>query len=78
MKLTVQLYGTLRRFSNMAERGIWVGEVPAGTTIRALIGLIGASEAEVAVASVNGKMALLDTKCREGDDLILVTPMGAG
>ena len=78
MKIHAHLYGTLRRFSQPATPGMWQGELPEGTTIRALIRQIGASEREVAVVSINGNARPFETEIPEGAKIVLVTHMGAG
>jgi molybdopterin converting factor small subunit len=78
MLITVQLFGTLRRLANTPDSGSWAGDVPCGTTIRKLIHIIGTTENEIAVASVNGKKASFDTEIGEYDTIVLVTPIGGG
>ncbi len=75
MFVEVRLYGTLRRFS---DNGIWRGEIPAGSTVRDLIELIGSSEKEVAVASINGKACGFAEIIPPEGEVVLVTPMGGG
>jgi sulfur carrier protein ThiS len=78
MKIRAHLYGTLRRFSQPGTPGMWQGEFPTGTTMLELIRQIGASEREVAVASINGNVCALETQIPEEAKIVLVTHMGAG
>lgn len=78
MYINVRLYGTLRRLSNEGTPGLWKGEIPLSTTIDGLIAILGTKSAEVATASINGKVCPLETEIPEGSEVILVTHMGAG
>ncbi len=78
MKVTVKLFGTLRRFSHPQTPGLWTGEVEEGATLRDLIVVIGASHREVSHGSLNGRVVPLDTVVSRGVEIILVTPMGGG
>ncbi len=78
MQITVKLYGTLRRFSQPDTPGLWIGEVPKGSTVRDLLHLFGTTEAELAAAAVNDQIIPLDTSLESGACLILVTPVGGG
>lgn len=78
MKVTVRLYGTLRRFSLPETPGIWRGELPVGRSLRDLVRAVGAEEREIAAASLNGIVRPLDTEIPEGAEILLVTPMGGG
>jgi sulfur carrier protein ThiS len=78
VRITVKLFGTLRRFSNPQTPGFWSGELPEDATISDLIHLIGADTREVAAASINGTVRRLDTKIDRNDEIMLVTIMGAG
>jgi len=78
MRITVKLFGTLRRFSTPQTPGFWTGEVPDESTVYDLIKLIGADANEVAAASINGIVKKLDTTIDREDEILLVTTMGAG
>lgn len=78
MKVTVRLYGTLRRFSLPETPGLWRGELAAGSSLRDLLGAVGAEEREIASALVNGIVRPLDAEISEGAEILLVTPMGGG
>ena len=72
MKVQVHLYGTLRRFSQPQTPGLWLGEVSQRISIRELIKQIGATEREVAVASINGQACPFEVEIPEGAKVILV------
>jgi molybdopterin converting factor small subunit len=78
MKISVRLYGTLRRFSQTGTPGLWVGELPSQSTVLELIYLLGSKPAEVANAVINGEVCPLDTEIPASAEVILVTHMGAG
>jgi hypothetical protein len=78
MQVTVKLFGTLRRFSNPGTPGVWVGEIPEGSTIRDLAGILGADEKEMAAASINKQNVDFDAVIPGQATVILVTPFGGG
>lgn len=78
MQITVKLYGTLRRFSLPDTPGLWIGEIPDGSTVRDLLHHFGTSEAELAAAAMDDQIISLDTSLESGNCLILVTPVGGG
>jgi len=78
MKVTVKLYGTLRRLSNPGTPGLWNGEIPAGTTLRQLVTLLGTREEELAAAAIDGQVFPLETPIPDGAVVTLVTPVGGG
>ncbi len=78
MQITVKLYGTLRRFSQSDTPGLWIGELPDGSTVRDLLHYFGTTEAELAAAAMDDQIIPLDTCLVSGNCLILVTPVGGG
>ncbi len=78
MAVRVRLYGALRRLSSPETRGLWQGEVPPGTTIEALIHLLGTKPGEVYVASINGALQPFDTVIPDNAEVILAPPIGGG
>ena len=78
MQVTVKLFGTLRRFSNPGTPGMWVGEIPEGSTIRDLAGILGTDEKELAAASINNQNVDFDVVIPGQASVILVTPFGGG
>jgi sulfur carrier protein ThiS len=78
MRVTVKLFGTLRRLSRPETPGLWQGDIPEGTTILELVALLGTVEAEVAAAALNGEPAPLDQTIPPDAVLMLVTPVNGG
>jgi molybdopterin converting factor small subunit len=78
MQVTVKLFGTLRRFSNLETPGVWVGEISEGSTIGDLLGLLGTSERELAAASINNKNVEINAVIPGDAVVVLVTPVGGG
>jgi molybdopterin converting factor small subunit len=78
MKISVRLYGTLRRLAQEGTPGLWEGDVPRDTSVLELISLLGTKPAEVANAVINGEVCPLESRIPEGAEVILVTHMGAG
>jgi sulfur carrier protein ThiS len=76
--IQVKLFGTVRRLSQPGTPGLWVGDVPEGSTILDLLALLGTSRAEVAGATINDEFARFDAKIPEGAVIVLVTPVGGG
>jgi hypothetical protein len=75
MQVTVKLFGTLRRFSNPGTPGVWVGEIPEGSKIRDLAGILGTDEKELATASINKQNVDFDAVIPGQATVILVTPL---
>ncbi len=80
MKVKVELYGTLRRFSQENKKGLWVGDIPTGSTINDLLDIIGISKQEVSAVAINNELCDYNTEIEEDDDMVitLVTPMSGG
>ncbi len=78
LRVTVKLFGTLRRLSQAETPGLWQGSIPDGTCISDLITMLGTKEAEVAAASLNGVVVPLDTGIPDEATIMLVTPVGGG
>lgn len=78
MQVTVKLFGTLRRFSNPETPGVWVGEIPEGSTIEDLLDLFGTSERELAAVSINDQNVEINAVIPGDAVIILVTPFGGG
>jgi molybdopterin converting factor small subunit len=78
LRVTVKLYGTLRRLSQPSTPGVWIGEIPSGSRINDLLVLLGAGIYEANAASMNGESCSFDTEICDGAEIVLVTPMGGG
>jgi sulfur carrier protein ThiS len=78
MRVTVKLFGTVRRFSRPATPGLWEGELPDGSTVQALISLLGAPDGEVSAAAVNGETVPFDTLIPDRATILLVTTVNGG
>jgi sulfur carrier protein ThiS len=78
MQVTVRLYGTLRRFSNLETPGLWSGEIPEGSTISDLLRLLGTSERELAAATIENRIVEINAAIPENAEIVLVTPVGGG
>lgn len=78
MKVTVKLFGTLRRLSQPGTPGLWVGEIKQATTIKELLQNLGAGKYEANAAAINGVGCSLDTIITEESEITVVTPMGGG
>lgn len=78
MRITVKLFGTLRRLSNPDTPGLWTGEILEGSTILDLLHLLGTSERELAAASINQKVVELNAVIPQDAEIVLVTPVGGG
>jgi molybdopterin converting factor small subunit len=78
IRVTVKLFGTLRRLSSKGTPGLWQGEIPDKSRISDLITLLGTKEAEVAAAMLNNESCDLNAEISDGAVVILVTPFGGG
>ena len=77
-RVTVKLFGTLRRLSSEATPGVWQGEIPEKSHVSDLIRLLGTKDAEVAAAMLNNEPCDLDAEISDGSVVVLVTPFGGG
>ena len=78
VKVSVKLYGTLRRLSHPNTPGLWTGEVPEGYRICDLLVELGAGKYEANAASMNGEPCSLEAEILHNAEIVLVTPMGGG
>jgi molybdopterin converting factor small subunit len=78
MNITVQLFGSLRKFINDPEKDRWVGTMPEGATIGSLIDSIGFPKDRVRLVLVNDKLAQLDTILTDSDEVSILTLLGGG
>jgi molybdopterin converting factor small subunit len=78
IRVTVKLFGTLRRLSSKGTPGLWQGEIPDKSRICDLIALLGTKEAEVAAAMLDNEPCDLHAEISDGAVVILVTPFGGG
>jgi len=78
MDVRVRLFGTLRRFSSPGVPGVWVGQLAAHSTLDDLVKVIGATDREVLTATINGSISPMKAVLHDGDEVVLVTPMGGG
>ncbi|MEW6725631.1 MoaD/ThiS family protein [Desulforudis sp. 1088] len=76
MRLTVKLWGPLAKYAG-AGTAEFIVDVPAGTTVDALIGLLGVPAEYVLMAAVNGTKSERDRVLRDGD-VVHVLPLVAG
>ncbi len=78
IRVTVKLFGTLRRLSSPETPGVWRGEIPENSRISDLITRLGTKEAEVAAAMLNNEACDLNAEISDGAVVVLVTPFGGG
>ncbi len=78
MRVTVKLYGTLRRFSQPETPGVWAGEIPEGCTLLELAALLGAAENEVAAGAIGAITLPLETVIPPEATVLLVTHVNGG
>jgi sulfur carrier protein ThiS len=78
IRVTVKLFGTLRRLSSPGTPGVWRGEIPEHSRITDLIARLGTKEAEVAAAMLNNEPCDLSAEIGDGAVVVLVTPFGGG
>jgi sulfur carrier protein ThiS len=78
MRVSVRLYGSLRRLSQPETPGLWQGELPPGNCLRDLIAVLGTKEAEVAAAAIDGRLCPLERELEDGMSITLVPHVGGG
>jgi len=78
MRITVKLYATLRQFRPNAPRSGLALDLPAGSTIEALLPRLGLPDGVALVAMVNDKVEGLEHVLADGDVLNLFPPVAGG
>lgn len=71
----MRLHGELGRF---APRGSSEADVPEGTSIAQLAGLLGIRSGEYWLAGINGSMVEHSRVLRPGDEVELIPPVSGG
>jgi len=74
----VTLFADLRRFLAKGQEGPQQFVLPAGTSIGTLLDQIGIPAEDETTAGLNGELAQRDTTLKDGDDLVLFSPMEGG
>ncbi len=77
MRVTLKLYGNLRRYAE-AKRETSEVNVAEGTTVRALLELRGVPEGGWWMAAVNDQVVEAETTLHEGDLVEVFDPVGGG
>ena len=76
--VTVKLFADLRRFLPKGEDGPLEFTLPAGATVQDVIDLIGVPSQEEITAGIDNELAQRETVLKDGDELLLFTPMEGG
>ena len=77
MRLTVRLFGDLRRYLPKGQDPLQV-ELPEGATAMAVLRHLGIHPGEVWVVRANKQVVPEDQPLRDGDDLEVFEPVGGG
>ena len=77
MKLTVRLFGDLRRYLPEGQDPIQM-ELPEGSTSMTVLDSLGIHPGEVWVVRANKQVVPEDQPLRDGDDLEVFEPVGGG
>lgn len=77
MRITVRLYGNLKKYSPQKKEDTQV-EIESGTTIRALLARLGVPDSNVWMNAVNDQVVADSTALRDGDVLEVFEPVGGG
>ncbi len=78
ISVTVKLYADLRRFLPKGEDGPLYFTLPAGSTVADVIEQVGVPVREEITAGIDNELAQRETVLRDGDELLLFTPMEGG
>lgn len=78
MHITAQLFGDFRKYINDPDKNRWVGNIPEGATIEALMNSIGFPKDKVRLVLVNDKLAQLETVLSDLDEVSFLTLLGGG
>ena len=78
ISVRVSLFADLRRFLPKGADGPQTYTLPAGATVADLLAAIGVPAADEVTPGLNGELAGRDAVLRDGDDLVLFSPMEGG
>ena len=77
MRLTVRLFGDLRRYLPKGQETIEI-ELPEGSTASDVLERVGIHPGEVWLVRANKQIVSEDTPLNDGDDLEIFEPVGGG
>lgn len=78
IRVCLQLFADLRRFAPRGQTGPLILEVEAGATVRDLLAAAGVpADGEITIG-MRGEQASLETVVRDGDEVVLFSPMEGG
>ncbi len=77
MKLTIRLFGDLRRYLPRGQDLLQM-ELPEGTTVTSMLQRVGIHPGEVWVVRANKQVVPDDHPLRDGDDVEVFEPVGGG
>lgn len=78
IRVRLSLFADLRRFLPKGHSGALETDVPPGATVRDLLDRVGVpADGEITIG-VNGEQGSLETRLRDGDEIVLFSPMEGG
>jgi sulfur carrier protein ThiS len=78
IRVHVTLFADLRRYLPRGAEGPQLHALPAGATVADLLAAIGIPAAVEVTPGLNGELAERGATLRDGDDLVLFSPMEGG
>ena len=78
ISVTVKLFGDVRKYMKRGEADLRTHVLPTGITVGELAARIGATSNDELIIGVNGEQGERSTVLRDGDSVLLVSPMEGG
>jgi len=78
INVSVKLFGDLRKYAGKVAPDVLPVALPAGATVAELAAQIGIKAEDEMIAGVNGEQADGATVLRDGDQILLLSPMEGG
>lgn len=78
IRVSVKLFGDLRKYARKGAPDLLPVTLAAGATVGDLAAQIGISAQDELIAGVNGEQAESATVLRDGDQVLLLSPMEGG
>ena len=77
MKIGIELIAYMKRYAP-ADKSMFEMDLPDGATVHGVLKKLGIPEKEARLTLVNGRHAQDDTALKEGDSVVLLTPVEGG
>lgn len=78
IRVRLQLFADLRKYLPAGESGAYTISLPEGATVATMLSAAGIPEAEEITIGLNGERGTREQPLKDGDDVVLFSPMEGG